>query len=185
MDEARRCTARSSRTGRRCKKAAILGGSVCATHGGAAPQVKGSAKARLLALVDPALVGLKQALDSGDPHAVVRAATVILDRSGFGPRSSLALSGPDDDEGRPTVLEIVLVADDGERRAVQDLSELSTGQLREIRDRLVTEEGEPEGPPPAVFRTMPAEPSLSNSDSEPEATADEPAAEEPDDEEAL
>lgn len=46
MDDSRRCTARSSRTGQRCKKAAVIGATVCATHGGAAPQVKRAAEIR-------------------------------------------------------------------------------------------------------------------------------------------
>ena len=53
MDDARRCTAKSSRSQQRCKKAAILGGTVCATHGGSAPQVKRKALERLEDLIDP------------------------------------------------------------------------------------------------------------------------------------
>ena len=53
MDEARRCTANSSWSKQRCKKAAILGGTVCHTHGGGAPQVKRKAKERLEDLIDP------------------------------------------------------------------------------------------------------------------------------------
>ena len=53
MDEARRCTAKSSRSGNPCKKAAILGGTVCRTHGGSAPQVKKKALERIEDLIDP------------------------------------------------------------------------------------------------------------------------------------
>ena len=42
----RRCTARSSRTGERCKRWAAKGATVCPTHGGRAPQVKAAAKRR-------------------------------------------------------------------------------------------------------------------------------------------
>jgi hypothetical protein len=41
-----RCTGRSSRTGKPCKKDAIKGGTVCSTHGGKAPQVKAAAERR-------------------------------------------------------------------------------------------------------------------------------------------
>jgi hypothetical protein len=53
MDEARRCTAKSTRSHQRCKKAAILGGTVCQTHGGGSPQVKRKAAERLADLIDP------------------------------------------------------------------------------------------------------------------------------------
>lgn len=47
MDDDRRCTAKSKRSQQRCKRAAIRGGNVCATHGGKAPQVAGAAHQRL------------------------------------------------------------------------------------------------------------------------------------------
>src|SRR5450830_1901928 len=47
------CTARASRTGTRCRKAPIRGGTVCRTHGGAAPQVRRKAAERLADLIDP------------------------------------------------------------------------------------------------------------------------------------
>lgn len=40
------CTANTSGSGNRCKKGAIKGGTVCATHGGSAPQVKAAAQRR-------------------------------------------------------------------------------------------------------------------------------------------
>lgn len=49
----RRCHAHSSRTGEPCKKWAILGGSVCPTHGGRIPNVKRAAAERLADLIDP------------------------------------------------------------------------------------------------------------------------------------
>ena len=42
-----RCTARSSQTGRRCRKRPMKGATVCETHGGRAPQVKAAAARRL------------------------------------------------------------------------------------------------------------------------------------------
>jgi|TARA_R110000824_G_scaffold348326_1_gene535078 hypothetical protein len=53
MDEARRCTATSRRSGKRCKNAAIVGGHVCRFHGGFAPQVLRKAKERIEDLIDP------------------------------------------------------------------------------------------------------------------------------------
>lgn len=46
MDDGRRCTAHSSRTRQRCKKAAVAGATVCGTHGGSAPQVRNAGRRR-------------------------------------------------------------------------------------------------------------------------------------------
>jgi hypothetical protein len=53
MKPERRCKAKSHRTGKQCAKSAINGGTVCRTHGGAAPQVKRKAAERLADLIDP------------------------------------------------------------------------------------------------------------------------------------
>ena len=45
--EDRRCTAKSKRSGERCKRSAILGGTVCTSHGGRTPVVKAAAERRL------------------------------------------------------------------------------------------------------------------------------------------
>lgn len=47
-DGRRRCTAHSSRTGKRCKKAPMKGLTVCLAHGGGAPQVAAAAKRRVV-----------------------------------------------------------------------------------------------------------------------------------------
>jgi hypothetical protein len=49
MDESKRCVATSKRTGRRCGLARIPGTTVCAKHGGAAPQVRAAAARRVAA----------------------------------------------------------------------------------------------------------------------------------------
>lgn len=46
MDDSARCTAKSSRSGKRCKKAKAHGTDVCATHGAGAPQVKAAGQRR-------------------------------------------------------------------------------------------------------------------------------------------
>jgi hypothetical protein len=46
MDDSRRCSATNA-AGVRCAKAAMLGGTVCRSHGGAAPQVRAAAERRL------------------------------------------------------------------------------------------------------------------------------------------
>lgn len=52
MNQPRRCTAHL-KSGQQCKKRPIVGGHVCATHGGAAPQVKRKAAERIADLIDP------------------------------------------------------------------------------------------------------------------------------------
>lgn len=47
MNADRRCKAKSSRTGERCKRYATKGATVCATHGARAPQVRRSPEARV------------------------------------------------------------------------------------------------------------------------------------------
>ncbi len=44
--DGRRCAATSKRTGSRCKRSPVVGGTVCTIHGGAAPQVKAAAERR-------------------------------------------------------------------------------------------------------------------------------------------
>jgi hypothetical protein len=46
MDDERRCTATAKRSGQRCRRAAIVGGTVCSFHGGKAPQVRQAAEVR-------------------------------------------------------------------------------------------------------------------------------------------
>lgn len=93
-----RCTARISDGSRQCERWAINGSTVCATHGGRAPQVKKSARERLLEAADPAAVRLVKALESADERAAIKAAQLILDRAGLGPKSAVEMSGPD---GKP------------------------------------------------------------------------------------
>lgn len=83
----RRCHATVKRTGLQCKRAAIKGGSVCTTHGGAAPHVQRSARQRLLDLVDPAIAQLAKILNKPDvdDNVRLRAIQALLDRTGFKP----------------------------------------------------------------------------------------------------
>lgn len=81
------CTATSRQSGKRCRRDAIPGGSVCATHGGNAPQVRAKAEQRLAMLVNPALQTLAWAMDKKQrreqPGVAVRVAQDVLDRTGL------------------------------------------------------------------------------------------------------
>ena len=76
-----KCTAHSSRTGQPCRRSAIEGGAVCATHGGRAPQVLAKARERILGAVLPAIGRLRKALEDEDVHAGIKAAKDLLDRA--------------------------------------------------------------------------------------------------------
>jgi len=98
MDELKphRCRG-TNRHGAPCGNSPIPGGFVCRLHGGGAPQVQRSAKARLLAGADLAVDYLLNLLtpklpcercgrsDADRDPVVVRACQLVLDRSGFHP----------------------------------------------------------------------------------------------------
>lgn len=78
------CTATSSQSGKPCRAPAIRGGTVCVTHGGAAPQVREKARQRLLEAVDPLMAELIRLALHGDSEQVRVAATKdALDRAGL------------------------------------------------------------------------------------------------------
>ena len=88
----RQCTA-TARSGERCKRPAMLGGTVCRNHGGAAPQVRRKAALRLLELVDPAISTLAREMVQADKSADrQRAANSLLDRAGV-PRTATVIDG--------------------------------------------------------------------------------------------
>lgn len=66
--DGRQCTARSKRSGERCRRAAVLGGTVCSMHGGKAPQVAAAAEGRVIAAAaDEAVRRLWVGLDDAPP----------------------------------------------------------------------------------------------------------------------
>ena len=66
MKDEQRCSAQSSRTGARCKRFRMLGGTVCATHGGRAPAVKAAA-ARRIAMGEVGRLLAEAGNDNPDP----------------------------------------------------------------------------------------------------------------------
>lgn len=87
------CSAKRS-SGEPCKRQAISGGNVCATHGGSAPQVKKRAEERLAALVDPALAKLSKIVRSKlNGNVQLQAARDILDRNGYKPKDVVVVEG--------------------------------------------------------------------------------------------
>lgn len=76
-DDTPRCTARNSR-GERCRRRPINGGTVCATHGGRAPQVVAAAARRLEAAAASELVARSLAEAFGDSVPEVDPAEAML-----------------------------------------------------------------------------------------------------------
>jgi hypothetical protein len=130
MDDSRRCTAHlTDGSGTRCRKAAISGGTVCASHGGSAPQVKRSARERLLEAADPAAARLVRALESEDERAAIRAAQIILDRAGLHPTQAVELTGKD---GRPVQEGVHWLQHCTleEKRAILEIAERATARMK-------------------------------------------------------
>lgn len=90
----RRCRATSSRTGLPCRRWAIMGGTVCPTHGGSIKRVKLSAQQRLAEMVDPALTSLAQLVQRADSDGIRLAAIKdVLDRAGYKPKERIEQTG--------------------------------------------------------------------------------------------
>jgi len=82
----------TTRKGLPCTRSPIPGGSVCIFHGGAAPLVKAAAKQRLLAMTEPAFAVLMEVMEEGAEDEVrLKAAIAVLDRAGYGPRSTVVV----------------------------------------------------------------------------------------------
>lgn len=79
------CHAKSTTSGEQCKKLAMMGQTVCGSHGGKSPQALAAAKMRILELIEPALAALAKTMISGESDSArVSAAKDILDRAGLG-----------------------------------------------------------------------------------------------------
>lgn len=92
-DPTRRCTAHR-KNGERCRKWAIMGGTVCATHGGAAKHVRNAARVRLANAADRmAIQLLKMATDDNVSDGVkLNAIRDALDRAGLGIKAEIEVT---------------------------------------------------------------------------------------------
>jgi hypothetical protein len=101
---ARMCGA-TNRDGTACKRAPIRGGTRCTLHGGNSPLARMKASEALAAAAWPAAEVLFEIIErwkervcptcglpKGDPTAVIRAAQVVLDRTGFHPSMTLEVA---------------------------------------------------------------------------------------------
>jgi len=100
-------------------------------HGAGAPQVQKSARERLNALVEPAIAALGKVIKrlDGDPDAagvVIKAAQIVLDRTGYHPTQAMELNGKDDGPiGREDdLIPVDLLSIDLRRRIVEEVEEI-------------------------------------------------------------
>src|SRR5690606_6561634 len=95
------CGART-REGDSCRRAPVRGTNRCSLHGGNAPQVKRRVMETMAAAALPAAEFLLDLIErwranvcetcglpKGDPNPVIKAATAVLDRTGFGSSAKL------------------------------------------------------------------------------------------------
>jgi hypothetical protein len=89
---ARQCSARRT-NGEPCRNSAIRGGSVCARHGGSAPQVRAKANRRLIEMVLPAMRELHRILNdpTTEDSDKLKAINMVLNRTGYSERQQIDL----------------------------------------------------------------------------------------------
>lgn len=144
----RRCVAKNSR-GQRCRKFAIMGATVCRTHGGATQHVRNKARIR----VENASNRLMGKLidfafdDTKPPDIQLRAIQNALDRAGLKPPAEVVLS-PGEPKPYENVFDSLAAFSREESRAARgytdelDIGKSRGGQLPEV-------DNEAPSPPPA------------------------------------
>ena len=96
MDDNRRCTAKAKQTGNRCKRAAIIGGTVCKIHGGGSPKVINKARQRIMEAADPAAARMVELIDSDDERISLAASKDLMDRAGHKAPTEVKIESVDD-----------------------------------------------------------------------------------------
>lgn len=166
-DPARRCTARRSNR-EPCRRIAIMGGTVCPTHGGSTGHVKRKARVRLDMAADKLMKGLLGlATDESIPPQVRLAAIRdALSRIGISEKSTLEVELTQDkpyEEILTTALSGGSRADSRAARGVEDqptpdwlageLDEARAVDAEDILDAEVVDMEDPATPAPAEMRS--------------------------------
>lgn len=119
-----RCTATGKKTGQRCKRPPIVGGTVCSMHGGSAPQVKAAAVRRQ---VDAAAEALTRRIWDADADPIVDHVAAIQGLAGQ-MRTALdrlgAMLNPDDDHPDQPPLDLDSVTATAWIRVMRELRQL-------------------------------------------------------------
>lgn len=163
----RQCMATAKHTGKRCTSSPIIGGFVCKMHGGNSPQVKDAARARLRALVDPAIDALTRAITfaysdpcptCGGPQdakmmaVVVKASQLVLDRAGYAPKHQVEVTTPSVSQGYEKYLTDEQLMQIQQWVAEAKAKAAAAGDIIDVEASDVMEEGEEEplGEDPAL-----------------------------------
>jgi hypothetical protein len=101
----RRCP-HASRSGYRCDREVMDGEEVCVLHGASIVRTREHIMRRLLALQEKSLVALEELFDFADDRTRLAAIVAVFDRTGFGPKSTLAIEESEQDVTSMTLDEL-------------------------------------------------------------------------------
>lgn len=87
-----------TRTGKLCSRPSLPGLTFCADHGGDTAMAQAAARMRLMLLIEPATKVLQICMASEDESIALRAAMAILDRTGHGPKATIAHEKVENDD---------------------------------------------------------------------------------------
>jgi hypothetical protein len=157
MVPTQQCRAISRNTGEQCKRMVPAGFNVCHKHGAHLPSVKAAARRRLEFLAHPAVERVARFIEEEghDPSIVLRAAQLVLDRTGYGPSMTIqqATASPFTED------ELMSEFTDEEFAAIEPIVMAALARLKEKREAeealamTQLEEGTPE---PFSPETLPA-----------------------------
>lgn len=148
----RRCVAKNSR-GQRCRKFAIMGATVCRTHGGATQHVKNKARIRVENMSNRLMGKLIEFAfdDTKPPDTQLRAIQNALDRAGLKPPAEVVIS-PGEAKPYETVFDSIGTFSREESRAARGYQdELDIGHSR--GGQLPGTDNQTPTPPPAPAYT--------------------------------
>ena len=127
MDHPVKCHAISKQSGERCRRWATPGHKVCSSHGSKSPQAIRSAQERLRQLLDPALDALAVALAGDDVAQALKAARMVLDRTGHAARKDVRV-----EDVTPPYTVHLYIPDNGRSRRDVDVEAVEAPETDEV-----------------------------------------------------
>ena len=152
------------RNGFPCRRHVAPGFTRCALHGGHTPLARQAAAEALARAALPAAEVMFDIIDrwqqtrcptcgmpSGDPSPVIRAAQIVLDRTGFGPSATMQVA-PAPEYALPSHLTLAQLADRAEAVARRLRAAADAEGQPEVTDAEVLNEGDSHPPQPGALR---------------------------------